>query len=464
MDILDSYTLEQSVLGTIIINPSLMGEAVLSLSAEDFQIPDCKACWQAMNRLFREGNMVDIPLLLAALTGYPNAGQFLMDCMEAAPYAVNIPAHIKALKHQSMLARLRDLGQSLSVCIDLDEALELLAKGNNISIYRAARDRRNMSQMFQSFANRHSAKTVPEYLPWPMKPLNDGIKVAGGKFVVVGGYPSDGKTAFALQSAMVQAENGWKTAFYSFETDADTAEDRLLSHLAQISMEAIQDNLLTNDDWSRWAEASGKRAEFPFDIVTASEMTVDDIRADALAHRYQVIYVDYLQLISPGRRNSNFSRFDEVSEISRRLQQLAKTTGITVVALSQMSRPAADKKGNVPAPTMHNLRESGQIEQDADVIMLIYRRNQKDIRAPRFLDVAKNKEGRTGHWTLCFDGAHQSFSMSESQDPPEGMPPKKRTHYSTPVLGSEKGNGANDALPDDMDQLTMLPDDTEVPF
>ena len=294
-----------------------------------------------------------------------------------------------------------------------------------------------MEQMMRSFGERHSAQVMPDFLPWPLKPLNDGVKVAGGKFLVIGGYPSDGKTAFALQSAMVQADNGRRAAFYSFETDANTVEDRALACAAQISMEVIQDNRLTDDDWGRYAQ-SGELSGRPFDVVAASGMTVDDIRADALAHRYQVIYVDYLQLVTPARRNNNFSRFDEVSEISRGLQQLAKTTGITVVALSQMTRPAADKKGNVPPPTMHNLRESGQIEQDADVIMLIYRRNHKDIRAPRYLDVAKNKEGRTGSWTLHFDGIHQTFTTAAKQEPPEGMPAPIKPHRPTPVLNQEQ--------------------------
>lgn len=437
MDPLETYTPQVSVLGAIMLQPELMGEAMLSLSADDFQSPNCRVCWQAMTRIFREGQALDVVLLRDALTGFPNASAFLASCMEAAPMAGNVQAHVQALKRQSMLSRMKDLGRTLSECSDLEEALSLLSKANEISIQRAARERRSMEQMMRSFGERHSAQVTPDFLPWPLKPLNDGVKVAGGKFLVIGGYPSDGKTAFALQSAMVQADKGRRAAFYSFETDANTVEDRTLACTAQISMEVIQDNRLTDDDWGRYAqsvELSGR----PFDVVAASGMTVDDIRADALAHRYQVIYVDYLQLITPARRNNNFSRFDEVSEISRGLQQLAKTTGITVVALSQMTRPAADKKGNVPPPTMHNLRESGQIEQDADVIMLIYRRNHKDIRAPRYLDVAKNKEGRTGSWTLHFDGIHQTFSVATNQEPPEGMPKQIKPHRPTAVLNQEQ--------------------------
>lgn len=435
MDALESYTPQISVLGAIMLQPELMGEAMLSLTGDDFQTPACRVCWQAMTRLFRSGQSVDVVLLRDALSGMDNFSGFVSACMEAAPVAGSFPAHVQALKRQSMTARLRDIGQSLSVCTDPEEALSLVGKANEISIQRAARERRSMSGMLRSFGDRHAGTVKPDYLPWPLKPLNDGIRVHGGKFVVIGGYPSDGKTAFALQCSLYQAQRGARCAFYSFETDADTAEDRMIASAAQISMDAIQHNRLTDDDWTRYGEAAAL-SEYPFDVVSASGMTVDDIRADALAHRYTVIYIDYLQLISPARRNSNFSRFDEVSEISRGLQQLAKTTGITVVALSQMSRPAPDKQGKIPPPTMHNLRESGQIEQDADVIMLIYRMDHKDIRAPRYLDVAKNKEGRTGHWPMYFDGGKQTFFLSAKQPEESGMPRPVRNHRPTPVIGT----------------------------
>lgn len=436
MEVFDRYSPQASVIGGILLNPELMGEAMLTLTDNDFENNSCRIVWQAMTRLFRDGQRIDVTLLRDTLTGIDGVTEFLMSCMEDAPHESNFRAHVQALKRQSMLYRLKDLGSALAECSDLESAMDLLAKGNEISIRTAARERRTMAQMLESFSQRHSAQAKPEYLPWPLKPLNDGVKVTGGKFVVIGGYPSDGKTAFALQSAMVQARRSKRIALYSFETDADTVEDRAMACTAQISMEAIQDNLLSDDDWKRWAQSS-EQSDIPFDVIAASGMTVDDIRADALARRYQVIYIDYLQLITPARRNNTFSRFDEVSEISRSLQQLAKTTGITVIALSQMTRPAANKDGSVPPPTMHNLRESGQIEQDADVIMLIYRQNQKDIRAPRTLAVAKNKEGRTGRWVLNFDGLHQSFSMSTNQEPPEGMPEPKRTHRRTPVLNRD---------------------------
>lgn len=434
IDIADSYSPQISVIGIILLDPKLMGEASLLLSAEDFQHPGCRMCWQAMQKIFREGREIDPVLLRDSLTGADNVNQFLMACMDAAPTAANFLAHVQALKRQAMLARLKDIGQLLTDCTDIPEAMELLDKANEISIQRQARERRNMAGMLSSFGARHAEQARPDYLQWPFRPLNEGIHAAGGKFIVIGGYPSDGKTAFALACAMVHARQQKSTVFYSFETDCNTVEDRLLATIANINMDNIQNNTLDDGAWQRFAGVSDA-SQWPFEVVAAAGMTVDDIRADALAHHYSVIYVDYLQLINPGRRSRNENRFEEVSEISRGLQRLAKTTGITVIALSQMARPQADKKGNVPEPSMHNLRESGQIEQDADVIMLLYRMDQKNIRAQRKLTIAKNKEGRTGRWWLDFDGEYQRFAMAQKQDGKESLPAAKGRHHPTPVLG-----------------------------
>ena len=434
---IDTMTPQVSILGAILLKPDLMGEAMTQINADDFTAANCRIAWQAMCRIFREGRDVDPVLLRDALTGYAGATELIVSAMDAAPSVSNFGYHLAAMKRQSMLLRLQDLGNLLSCASDLDEAMELLDKANDISIQRHARDRRNMSQMLKSFGQRHSAQVAPRYLQWPFQPLNKGIKVAGGKYLVIGGYPSDGKTAFALACAMVHAGNGCRTIFYSFETDANTVEDRLLANIAQVNLEHIQDNSLIGEEWERYAQACGSASEWPFEVVAAAGMTVDDIRADALAHHASVVYIDYLQLISIGRRSRNVTRYEEVSEISRQLQQFAKTTGITVICLSQMTRPQPDKKGNVPEPTMHNLRESGQIEQDADVIMLLYRMDQKNIRAPRRITVAKNKEGRTGRWWLDFDGQYQRFAYSDHQGPPEGMPIPKGRHKPTPVLQPE---------------------------
>ncbi len=411
---LELFEPQASVLGAVLLEPQRMGEAALALREEDFPDKRCRVVWQAMGKLFREGKAIDPVTVRDALTGYDGAVELLKSCMEAAPSAGAFGQHLEALKRQARLANLRDIGLRLSTVTDPDDAEEMIAEINRMAVRRQARQRRNMAQMLQSFANRHATGANPVFLPWGMAALDAGLHLGGGKYVVLGGYPSDGKTALALNFAMAQADAFYTVRFYSFETDADTVEDRLTAAQAGISLERIQRNALEDAEWQRYALLA-KKASVDMEVVAAAGMTVDDIRADALACRADVVYVDYLGLINPGRTSRYVSRYESVTAISMQLQQLAKTTGITVVALCQLTRPAT---GSVP--DMHSLRESGQIEQDADAIMLLYRDDPKNIRSLRNLVVAKNKEGRTGRFKLDFDGLHQRFTDNVPPDAQAG--------------------------------------------
>lgn len=437
LDALELFEPQASVLGGLLLEPQRMGEAALSLRDTDFPDARCRVVWQAMTALFRAGKAIDPVTVKDALAGYENAAALLVTCMEAAPAAGGFYAHLDALKRQARLSSLREIGAALSTVTDPEEADTLVDKVNRLAAVRQARERRSMAQMLTSFAARHAADQAPAYLPWGMAALDAGLHLRGGKYVILGGYPSDGKTALALGFAVTQAEAFYRVRFYSLETDSDTLEDRLLAAQAGISLEAIQRNRLSPDEWERYAGLSGK-ADLDIEVVAASGMTVDDIRADALACRADVIYVDYLGLISPGRSGGKrASRYEDVTAISMQLQQLAKTTGITVVALCQLTRPPAPGA----KPDMHSLRESGQIEQDADAILLLYRDDPADIRSLRNLVVAKNKEGRTGRFKLDFDGLHQRFTDKVSPERLAGIESKHshRRPYEPPAPAGDDG-------------------------
>lgn len=404
LDNLETFEPQASVLGAILLSPGLMGEAALTLHEEDFEDKRCRIVWQAMAGLFRAGKAIDPVTVRDSLTGFDGATALLRTCMEAAPNAGAFGQHLEALRRQARMSRLREIGQQLSVVTDPEEADELTQQVNRLAVRRQARERRNMRQMLESFATRHAQAVTPEYLTWGLKQLDSGLHIRGGKYIILGGYPSDGKTALALNFAMAQAETFRTVRFYSLETDADTVEDRAFAAQADISMEDIQRNAIDDAGWEAYAGLTAK-ADLDFEVISAAGMTVDDIRADALACRAEVIYVDYLGLINPGKMSRQINRYETVTAISMQLQQLAKTTGITVVALCQLARPAGGA-----APDMHSLRESGQIEQDADAIMLLYRDDPKDIRSLRNLILTKNKEGRTGRFKLDFDGLHQRFT------------------------------------------------------
>ena len=165
------------------------------------------------------------------------------------------------------------------------------------------------------------------------------------------------------------------------------------------------------------------------EIIQAGGLSVVDIQALALARRYDIIYIDYLQLIAPDDRRR--SDVEQVTQISKDLHVMAQTTGITVCALSQLSRP---QKGgeNEKAPGLHSLRQSGQIEQDADGVLLLYKEEPNNPRSRRCLKIAKNKDGEAGGIVyLVFDGAHQSFKTSVVDKPVRREPEYKQMTFTS---------------------------------
>ena len=190
---------------------------------------------------------------------------------------------------------------------------------------------------------------------------------------------------------------------------------------------------ISQEDYDAIAELSKDFVAHQLEIVDAVGMTAPDIISYARYRRYDVIYIDYLQLIRPtGGRN----RTEEVSGISIALHNGARAARITVVALSQLSRPEK-VNGKIPAPRMRNLRESGQLEQDADAIMLLYREKPDDPDSRRVLTLEKNKEGELATMYLAFDGATQSFRRHLNQQPP---PKRKEPEYKQVTFEEQPGN------------------------
>jgi len=168
-------------------------------------------------------------------------------------------------------------------------------------------------------------------------------------------------------------------------------------------------------------------------------MTVSGIGAYAMARHYDVIVVDYLQKIPAPREGRRLNEFERVSRVSSDFQQLGRTTGKTVIALSQLSRAEKRKDGTVLPPDLSSLRQSGQIEQDADVVLLLYREMQDEPDSRRCLDIAKNKDGVVEKGLLLhFDGDKQCFSKSAAQPVPK---PKREPPAQQSIFRPERADG-----------------------
>ena len=386
---------QYSVLGAALIEPTVTPRVLTETSVQDYSGP-CQAVYTAMQKLFSAGKPTDVVAVADMLDGLYNS--FLAQLMDITPSAANVDHYIGSCKAQAKVLAIRNLAGSLASVGSVDQAQKVLDQANAIMAQKHGIRVVTMRDALNKFAER--AVKPKSYLTWPIPELNSRLYVEPGDFVILGGYPSAGKSALAIQCAVHWAKNK-RVGFYSLETGDEKLFDRQMSMQVGLAMDKIKNNQLTEQDWEAYAAASGHIAELPLELVPAAGMTVMDIRATALYRRHEIIIIDYLQLI----QSTGSSRYEQVTNISLGLHTMAQSMGVTVVALSQLAR-AGRESGS---PTMASLRESGQIEQDADLILLLYLEDQDKMDGPRIMRIAKNKEGTCPSIKLDFDGQRQIF-------------------------------------------------------
>lgn len=399
------YEAQVGVLGSMLIDGAhTAGLVMQSLQPEDFTGPN-RTIFEVCRELFRAGRPVD-PVPVSQKLG-PEYKQMLLDLMDLTPTAANVREYITLTVEQSKLAKLNDLGASLVGCVDAAEAQSLLAQANRIAGGRPSVRVVSMEQGLLDFYERQRTEAV--HIPWGLPKVDGAMMSEFGDFIILGGEPSTGKTALSLQMAWTQSQKH-RVGYFSLETKPEKIVDRAVSAAAGVDFGRIKRHKMDPEDWDACEARSSSMVGRKLDIIQAGGLSVLDIQAMTAAGRYEIIYIDYIQLVAPEDRRR--SDFEQVTQISKDLHTLAQTTGVTVIALSQLTRPKVT--GNkVAAPGMHSLRQSGQLEQDADGVLLMYLENPNDTSSRRRLQIAKNKEGEAGGgvW-LVFDGAHQRFRES----------------------------------------------------
>lgn len=422
------YTAAEGVLGSMLIDERAVGPMLLAVEEDDFQLPEHRNLFRAMKALYGQGKPHDVILINEFLGG--DYGKVIAELAERTPTAANADAYAQALKNSSRLWQLRELGEGLNQAVDEDACRMLIDKANLLLCERTGVRRVTMERAFREFFKRRDGKK-PDYLRWGFPDLDNWLHVGAGDMVVVGGHASAGKTAFALQTAFRIAHEK-RVGFFSYETDADKLADRNIACQTQTSFSRIMEGRLEREDYSRIRDMRPHLTGPGLELLETPGMTVSDMGSYAMAHHYGVIVVDYLQKIPATKGGRPLSEFERVSQVSSDLQQMGRRTGMTVIALSQLSRAEKRKDGKIPAPTLASLRQSGQIEQDADVVLLLYKEFQEYGRTRRCLDVAKNKDGVAGVGLLLdFDGDKQCFRKSNAQPPPKDgpEPPVQQTMF-----------------------------------
>lgn len=405
------------------IEPDIVGEVIAECRADDFLNPNAKEIFLACRKLYTDKKLIDPVTVLQILgSGYRN---MVADAMVCTPTVANWRAYAEVLREDAKVSRLQALGYQLADVRDAESAAALMQQLSDILCDKTDTRVVSFMQGFDDFYARHSTDTPPNYIKWGFSAMNDKLTAELGDVVVIGARPSAGKTMIAGQMviAMAQRHPDYRIGIFSFETQNKKLYDRLICHLAGISFNDIKHNSLDLDAWTKISDASAYR-NLKIDIIDAAGMTVSDIKAKSLAKHYDIIFVDYIQLVAaPWHRK----RFDAVTEISLQLKQFAQSANVMVVELAQLSRPEKATKQNVE-PRLSDLRESGQIEQDADIAMLLYADDPDDAKSDRKLFIAKNKDGPLARMTLGFDPDHMTFlPRSARSDEPKAKPKPKQS-------------------------------------
>lgn len=400
---------QQAVIGSVLIDAAKADAVLAQTSPEDYTGP-YREIFLIIHELMHAGEVIDPVVILSRMDNHDGSGRKLLaELIDVTPTSAHCQEYINILTEQSRLHQVRTIAQALSECMSTEDAEVLIRRLEECVAVKSVKTVYGMRGLLLRFYSRHEKTDPVKYLPWGMRKLDVRLFAEPGDFVVLGGYPSDGKTALAISFAWAQADE-YKVGFFSLETREDKIFDRLVSMLTGIPMALIKRNRLTADDWAtvaaKVAEIHGRNLE----IIQAAGMTATEIMQHAKARGYQVIYIDYIQLLRP--ENPRAPRYEAVTQISTTLHTLANQYGITVVGLSQLRRPDRQSRS---APKMSDLRESGQLEQDADVILLLYRTDPDNAGATdRDLKIAKNKEGEARDVIpLAFDGATQRFSVRQ---------------------------------------------------
>lgn len=435
---------QNCLLGAALIDPALVPRIVTELSVEDFS-GNGRLIFKAMADLFRQsksGEAVDAVAVSYYLGNSSESRTLVAHYMGLSPNFSEIDRYITMARQAAKVSRLRSLGDELASATSFENAVSTADAITAQLMERPGLKGYEPAQLLETFYTRH--KTTHERIDWGLRVVGDYIRIKRGNFLILGAEPSGGKTAFALEQMWAFSAKH-RVLFVSLETDADTIFDRLTSSLTGIPMDALMDGKLQPQQWAQVDDAREEIARRTFKILPGAGLSVSGIKAAALSYRADIVIIDYLQIIR--QSSKKLSRYEAITEISMDLHILAQSTGLIIVALSQVTNRDPQSRGKPLG--IHSARESGQIEADADAILMLDKFVEKGLlesgcRANRVLRIVKNKNGRCCNIPVIFDGKTQTFTKAFVPNPEWEQAKKK-------------------AKPPE-DDFEQIPLDPEVPF
>jgi len=439
----NSLEAEQAVLGAIFLEPDAFSTAAERLSPADFYRTNHQVIFEAMLILFEKGEPIDLVTVTTLLSNENKldvAGgvTYLTELSETVPTAANIDYYSKTVEEKALLRRLIQTATDIvtqtfaredeveEVLDEAERSILSVSSRKNAQAFKAIKD--VLIEVYDNIETLHHAKNDVTGIPSGYRDLD---RMTSGfqknDLIIIAARPSMGKTAFALNIAQnVATSTNENVAIFSLEMGAEQLVQRMLAAEGNINSQRLRTGKLTDEDWTKLTMAMGSLSHAGIYIDDSPGIRVADIRSKCRRlkqeHGLGMIIIDYLQLIQ-GSERSRENRQQEVSEISRSLKGLARELQVPLIALSQLSRGVEQRQDK--RPMMSDLRESGSIEQDADIVGFLYRDDYYDSEAENSnieIIIAKQRNGPTGVVELAFVREYNKFldldyHFSEDQIP-----------------------------------------------
>ena len=434
-----SVEAEQSLLGGLLLDNQAFDRIADLVAAEDFYRDDHRRLYRHIAKLIEQGKPADVVTVAESVeasedkdrTGGP---AYLGSLAQNTPSALNIRRYAELVRERAVQRRLAQVATEIAeaalspagkdVGQLLDEAetriLEVGEKGQR-GTQGFEQIQPVLARVFERIDHLYHQENKSDVTGVPTGFIDLDERTAGlqpGELVIVAGRPSMGKTALALNFAEhVAVKNGIPVAIFSMEMGATQLAMRLLGSIARVDQHKMRTGRLNDEEWSRLSSAMGDLHNAPIYIDETGALNSLELRSRARRmHRQSgklgLVVVDYLQLMSASGASQGENRATEISEISRSMKALAKELACPVVALSQLNRALETR--NDKRPMMSDLRESGAIEQDADLILFIYREEvyfpeKMESRGIAEVIIGKQRNGPIGKVELTFLGEHTRF-------------------------------------------------------
>ena len=436
---------EQAVIGAVFLEAEAFSTAAERLTSKDFFRASHQVIFQAMYELFEKGEPIDLVSVTILLT---NKGEidvaggavYLTEVAESVPTAANIDYYARIVEEKALLRRLIKTATNIvTESFDKEDSVESVLDTAEKSILEVANKKNTgafkpikdvLINVYENIEQLHHQEDEVTGIPTGFTDLD---RMTAGfqrnDLIIVAARPSVGKTAFALNIAQnVAVRANENVAIFSLEMGAEQLVQRMLCAEGNIDSQRLRTGKLEQEDWGKLTMAMGSLSHAGIYIDDTPGVRVTDIRSKCRRlkqeHGLGMIIIDYLQLIQ-GSEGSQENRQQEVSEISRSLKGLARELEVPLIALSQLSRGVESRQDK--RPMMSDLRESGSIEQDADIVGFLYRDDyyDKESEQQNIIEIilAKQRNGPTGTVELAFVKEYNKFVDLDRRYDESSVPP-----------------------------------------